>query len=390
MKYKGTFVSDLSGSLGGIVASNNKGGTYLRRKVTPINPKSAGQLRSRFALGTVSQAWRALTEYVRTTWNDAGAALNPAIQGNALWVKVNSLRGQTNLANIEFPPTGGSDPFSGNANPFAVVVSDSGQITITPATPNGWEAGGLLLVSAGLRQSNGSKISKYMSIGTSAGHGGTPYAFSLPFSVTGGQSIALKCTVQDSEGRTGTKIVETTAIASGLPAILGITSFAGFCVCVTFNCPVVIADFTKLSVGGSPATGSWPGVVPNEINFNFSVTTPGAAFLTASGLVSPALNPAIQSGYVDGPLPLPIITRVQAGPTTGSVFITSTQPLPGLVANPADFAANAEVMDGVNSIGGNVYQGILADGSAAAGQPWTLAARAGNYGAQSGIIAAAP
>lgn len=72
MKMKwGALVVDGRGKIGGQVASKNRSGAYLRTKVTPVNPQTAAQNLVRNRLGTLSQAWRGLTQAQRDAWNAA-------------------------------------------------------------------------------------------------------------------------------------------------------------------------------------------------------------------------------------------------------------------------------------------------------------------------------
>lgn len=67
-------VSGMSGKLNGSVFAKNRGGLYLRTKVTPVNPQSAAQVAARNLLTSFSQGWKALTVGQRTSWN--GAVVN--------------------------------------------------------------------------------------------------------------------------------------------------------------------------------------------------------------------------------------------------------------------------------------------------------------------------
>lgn len=70
MKIKwGALVVDGRGKLGGHVASQNKGGSYLRTKVTPNNPQTIFQSSVRVLFGAISSAWSALTAAQITAWN---------------------------------------------------------------------------------------------------------------------------------------------------------------------------------------------------------------------------------------------------------------------------------------------------------------------------------
>lgn len=99
----GALVVDGRNKIGGHVASKNRYGSYLRTKVTPVNPQTTRQQAVRNVLATNSQAWRGLTEPQRQGWIDA--AINfpftdifgntKILSGQALFVKLNG-----NLANV--------------------------------------------------------------------------------------------------------------------------------------------------------------------------------------------------------------------------------------------------------------------------------------------------
>lgn len=67
----GMMMTDARGKLGGQVFSKNRGGAYVRTKVTPTNPQSVNQSVVRQLFGTIAQAWSALSNAVRAEWNTA-------------------------------------------------------------------------------------------------------------------------------------------------------------------------------------------------------------------------------------------------------------------------------------------------------------------------------
>lgn len=72
MKIKyGSFIVDGSGKINGHVASKNHAGSFLRTKVTPLNPRTASQTAVRAMISTLSQGWRALTSAQIVAWNAA-------------------------------------------------------------------------------------------------------------------------------------------------------------------------------------------------------------------------------------------------------------------------------------------------------------------------------
>jgi len=60
----------MSGSIGGLTASRNRGGAYFRRRSVPTNPNSNHQQASRSALGSLVQAWNTLTPEQKQGWKD--------------------------------------------------------------------------------------------------------------------------------------------------------------------------------------------------------------------------------------------------------------------------------------------------------------------------------
>lgn len=97
IKYS-ALVSDMRNKLNGSVLSKNRYGSYMRNKVTPVNPQSTAQLAARNRLASLSQNWRGLTQLQRDAWssqvtewsstNIFGDVINPT--GQTLYIKVNS------------------------------------------------------------------------------------------------------------------------------------------------------------------------------------------------------------------------------------------------------------------------------------------------------------
>jgi hypothetical protein len=113
MKMKfGAIVVAGSGKIGGHVASKNRGGAYLRTKVTPANARTSFQSAVRNLFTQLSQAWRSLTENQRKAWNAAvtsysrtdvfGDLRNPS--GINLFQRLNNNRLSVGLAVKEDPP----------------------------------------------------------------------------------------------------------------------------------------------------------------------------------------------------------------------------------------------------------------------------------------------
>lgn len=61
-------VADMRNKIAGTVFSKNRGGSYARTKVTPVNPQTTFQSFVRGNFTSASQAWRSLTEAARNSW----------------------------------------------------------------------------------------------------------------------------------------------------------------------------------------------------------------------------------------------------------------------------------------------------------------------------------
>jgi len=155
MKTKfGSIVIDGRGKIGGHVASKNRSGNYLRTKVTPVNPRTTFQQNVRNTFGSLSQAWRGLTEDQRASWNNAVAAYaktdifgdlrNPS--GISLFQKLNNVIINIDQVMLRTAPapeavkflqlndavvTAGIDTCSISINPVMIL----GDVVIVKATP---------------------------------------------------------------------------------------------------------------------------------------------------------------------------------------------------------------------------------------------------------------
>lgn len=76
MLFRPLLGTDLSGSVGGIVASHNRGGAYFRNRSIPVNPDTLPQQSVRSAVSQLSIAWGDdLTQVQRDGWEAYGAAV---------------------------------------------------------------------------------------------------------------------------------------------------------------------------------------------------------------------------------------------------------------------------------------------------------------------------
>lgn len=128
----GMMMTDASGKLGGQVFSKNRGGSYVRTKVTPLNPQSTAQMSVRGIFASISSAWSSLNESARASFQNFvsdyartdifGDLRNPS--GKNLYQRLNQ-----NLAISNQPAI--SVCVVPSEVPFANVVSASADISGT-------------------------------------------------------------------------------------------------------------------------------------------------------------------------------------------------------------------------------------------------------------------
>lgn len=94
----GHLIADARGKLNGTVFSHNRGGSYMRTKVTPTNPATSFQTAVRNSLTAAAQAWRSLTDIQRQGWISLSTQLtrtnvfgdNKFLSGFSTYVRLNA------------------------------------------------------------------------------------------------------------------------------------------------------------------------------------------------------------------------------------------------------------------------------------------------------------
>lgn len=209
-------VSEVRGKLNGSVFSKNRGGAYLRNKVTPVNLQSLAQGKVRASLTNLSQSWRGLTEAQRAAWNTAvanfattdifGDIKSPS--GINLYTKIN-----LNLANIAqaaltTPPLPSS---VGVFNSLTITATASTAALSVAFTQAGIAAGQTVVVEATTQLSAGKNFvkSEFRKIGTFTGGTASPYnalsAYTAKFGpLVAGQKIFIRMkAVSNTTGQAG-------------------------------------------------------------------------------------------------------------------------------------------------------------------------------------------
>lgn len=108
----GIAVSQMSGSLGGVTASRNRGGQYFRDRAIPVTNTSTYAMNVKARLAQLSQAWAALTAAQRQAWTQ-WAQQNPIVNalgfsitksGHQSYVGINSRLLADSQAALADPP----------------------------------------------------------------------------------------------------------------------------------------------------------------------------------------------------------------------------------------------------------------------------------------------
>lgn len=111
IKYS-ALVSDMRNSLNGSTLSKNRYGSYMRNKVTPVNPQTSFQQAARQILGNLSSSFRELTIGQIKAWNNSGINFPftdifgdvKHLSGQTLFVKLNANLEKIGSPRILNPP----------------------------------------------------------------------------------------------------------------------------------------------------------------------------------------------------------------------------------------------------------------------------------------------
>ena len=141
----GAGVSELRGKEGGVIYSRNAYGSYMKAKVTPVNPNTAHQSGQRALMGNLSQAWTGLSAADKASWVNLGEQTTRVnvfgdttyYTGFSLFVKLNRnivLAGGTVIDSAPVIDVPAPPSFTSLA---AASVAPSMSLAFTPTVPAG-------------------------------------------------------------------------------------------------------------------------------------------------------------------------------------------------------------------------------------------------------------
>ncbi len=146
MKIKSQTFTQASGSLGGITASHNRGGLYLRARATPVNPNTPQQQEIRGFVAQLTSLWtNVLSPIDRATW-DLYALNVPLpdrlgeprnVGGLAMYVRSNVPRMQSPLPRVDQGP-GIFDLGDYSPPTLGILSAAAGTIDVSFAASDAW------------------------------------------------------------------------------------------------------------------------------------------------------------------------------------------------------------------------------------------------------------
>lgn len=216
MLFKSALVTQASGSVGGVTASHNAGGMYLRARTIPTDPSTAQQIKIRNFVASLANKWSsALSDAQRAAWQVYAAnvpLLNPLgdqilVSGINQYTRSNVARLQATMSRVDDAPviynTGDfTDPTIGFD-----ATADEVDVTFTNTDDWANEDDSAMLVWASRPQNRTINFFKgpYQLAGAIDGDSVTPptspAAISAPFPAAVGQKVFVIIKVVRADGR---------------------------------------------------------------------------------------------------------------------------------------------------------------------------------------------
>jgi hypothetical protein len=161
IKYS-ALVADMRGKHNGSVHSKNTYGSYVRIKVTPVNPRTTFQTGVRQFLATISQTWRTLTQAQRDQWNSQANQFtrtnifgdSSSLTGFNLYVRLNRNLQTIASSLITTPPS----PSTAFGMTTLSIVADFGDQTLIATFTAAIPAGTKVVVEATPGESAGKQF----------------------------------------------------------------------------------------------------------------------------------------------------------------------------------------------------------------------------------------
>lgn len=140
IKYA-SIVAEARGKLNGVVFARNRGGAYMRNKVSPTQPRTPAQVNVRQQMSSLAQSWRTLTDVQRGAWNALAlstVATNvfkdaKSLSGMNLYSRLNRNLDTVGATRINTPPEVITVPAVSSVSLNAEVSTNTVEVGFTPA-----------------------------------------------------------------------------------------------------------------------------------------------------------------------------------------------------------------------------------------------------------------
>jgi len=216
MLFKSQLIAQGSGSMGGLVASHNRFGQYMRRRAIPVNPSTSFQQAVRLAFMTLAAAWKnILTAQMRTDWETY--AINTPVTnrigdtvtltGLNMYIRCNTPRIQIGLSRVDAGPSiFGLPETDSTFTPTAVASTDIVSLAFSNALPWANEVGGYLIAYQ-TRPFSPSIVYLPISMREVKNVAGavipptSPATYTSPFNLSAGQALKVQARISRADGR---------------------------------------------------------------------------------------------------------------------------------------------------------------------------------------------
>ena len=217
MIFRPLLGTDLSGSVGGIVASHNRGGPYFRNRAIPVNPNTPQQQAVRGFLATLTSLWNdTLTAVQRAAWdlyalnvplpNAIGEPRN--VGGLPMYIRSNVPRLQVALPRVDDAPIiFNLGDFTNPSFDTFVAAVETYNVNFTPADAWANEDDSAMLLSSSRPQNptinffKGPYRADAPILGVAAGPPATPVVTLAAFPFGVGNRVFVTARITRADGR---------------------------------------------------------------------------------------------------------------------------------------------------------------------------------------------
>lgn len=139
----GAGVSEMRGKEGGVIYSRNAFGSYIKTKVSPVNPNSLKQQAVRSLMGNLAQLWATLTAGEQAAWETLGAQVTRinrfgdslTYTGFSLFMRLNRNLSNLGVSAITVAPSLVTMPDLAIASLTVALTGTSMSLAFSPSTP---------------------------------------------------------------------------------------------------------------------------------------------------------------------------------------------------------------------------------------------------------------